>query len=247
MTVALALIAAAVSIGSIHTLAPDHWMPFGALARSEGWSAKRTTTITALCGLGHVTGSVVLGLLSLCFGLELLERFGRHIESVSGLLLIGFGVAYAVWGLRRAVNGHTHTHAYVESHHPSAIDHSHQPSPLCSSETPPSFGVARQSAEGAAAAAIGHVTPWTLFLLFSADPCVAVIPLIFAAAPLGWPTLLAVIVAYEVATIGTMVLLVLPARAAATAVGGTFVDRYGDALAGGVVATVGMAVLVFGV
>jgi nickel/cobalt transporter (NicO) family protein len=235
MTLALALVAAAVSIGSVHTLAPDHWMPFGALARSERWSAKRTAAITALCGLGHVTGSVVLGLLSVYFGLEVLERFGRHIESVSGLLLIGFGVAYAVWGLHGAVSGHTHihSHGHGNSHDCSrqlwpfdrrhqAIGHSHQPLP------------------------ISHVTPWSLFLLFSADPCVAVIPLIFAAAPLGWPTLVAVIVAYEIATIGTMVLLVLPARAAASAVRGTFVDRYGDALAGGVVATVGIAVLMFG-
>jgi error-prone DNA polymerase len=38
-----------------------------------------------------------------------------------------------------------------------AINHSHQPSRLRSSETSPSFGEARQSAEGAAAAAISHV------------------------------------------------------------------------------------------
>jgi nickel/cobalt transporter (NicO) family protein len=228
MSLAPALVAAAVGIGSIHTLAPDHWMPFGALARAEGWSAKRTAAITAVCGLGHVTGSVVL------------ERFGRHIESVSGLLLIGFGAAYAVWGLRRAVSGHTHAHLHSHglghSHRhdqgPDARDHRHQPSTIGHSHQP---------------SGISPVTPWTLFLLFSADPCVAVIPLIFASVPLGWMTTIAVIVAYEVATIGTMVLLVLPARAAATAVRGTFADRYGDALAGVVVATVGIAVLAFGV
>ena len=37
------------------------------------------------------------------------------------------------------------------------------------------------------------MTPVALFLLFSADPCVAVIPILFAAAPLGvWQTLLVV-------------------------------------------------------
>ena len=238
MTLAFALVAAAVSIGSIHTLAPDHWMPFGALARAEGWSARRTAAITAACGLGHVTGSVILGLLSVYFGLALLERFGKQIESVSGLLLIGFGVAYAVWGLRRSLHGHTHAHVHrahhVHSHEPSIIGHEHpalNPEPSALSSEP---------------SALRNTTAWSLFLLFSADPCVAVIPLIFAAAPLGWMTLLAVIAAYEAATIGTMVLLALPARAAAGAVRGTFVDRYGDALAGGVVATVGLAVLVLG-
>jgi hypothetical protein len=209
MTLALALVTAAVSIGSIHTLAPDHWVPFAALARAQQWPARRTALITAACGLGHVTGSVALGLLSVLLGVELLERFGRHLESASGLLLIGFGVAYAVWGLRRSA--HVHRHGHHHSHRAAAL------------------------------------SPFTLFLLFSADPCVAVIPLIFAAAPLGWGTTLAVIVAYEVATIATMLALVLPTRAAATAAHGAWMDRHGDALAGGVVALVGMAVLGLGI
>ena len=90
------------------------------------------------------------------------------------------------------------------------------------------------------------MTPWTLFLLFSADPCVAVIPLMFATAPLGWTSTLCVAAAYEIATIGTMVMLVLPARAAATAVRGAWADRYGDALAGGAIAVVGVVVVGLG-
>jgi len=211
MNLAMALVAAAVSVGSIHTLAPDHWLPFAALARAQHWSARRTALVTAACGLGHVTGSVALGLLSVLLGVELLERFGRHLESASGLLLVGFGVAYAVWGLRRSAHAHRHHHGHRHGPAPSAL------------------------------------SPWTLFLVFSADPCVAVIPLIFAAAPLGWATTLAVIVAYEVATIGTMVALVLPTRVAATAADGVWIDRHGDALAGAVVALVGMAVVGLGI
>lgn len=90
------------------------------------------------------------------------------------------------------------------------------------------------------------MTPWSLFLMFSADPCVAVIPLIFASAPLGWAWTGLVILAYELATIGTMVILVLPARAAAGMARGAWADRYGDALAGGVVALVGLVVAGFG-
>jgi putative Mn2+ efflux pump MntP len=219
MTAAPALVAAAVSIGSLHTLAPDHWVPFTALAHAQRWSARRTALITAACGLGHVTGSVALGLLSVFLGVELLQHFGQRLESASGLLLIGFGVAYAVWGLRRSVRARRHArgHHHSHSHHHGL---GHNPSSL---------------------------SPWALFLVFSADPCVAVIPLIFAAAPLGWPTTLSVIVAYEVATIGTMVALVLPTRAAATVARGAWVDRHGDALAGAVVALVGMAVLGLGI
>jgi hypothetical protein len=74
-----------------------------------------------------------------------------------------------------------------------------------------------------------------------------VIPLLFAAAPLGWMSTMTVVVAYELATITTMVMLVLPARAAATAIHGVWFDRWGDALAGAVVATVGLAVMIIGI
>ena len=92
---ALALVVAAASLGSVHTLAPDHWMPFAALARAEGWTARRTAMITAVCGLGHVTVSVLLGLVSVFLGLELLQTFGRGLESVAGVLLIAGIIAMA--------------------------------------------------------------------------------------------------------------------------------------------------------
>lgn len=227
MTLELALVAAAVSIGSVHTCAPDHWVPFAALSRAEHWSARRTAAITAWCGLGHVSVSVLLGLLALLFGREVLQAFGQRLESVSGLLLIGFGVAYGAWGLRGVMASrlhertHAHGHAHTHGHH-HGHGHSHS--------SPPA-----------------RMTPWTLFLLFSADPCVAVIPLMFASAPLGWQWTVAVVVAYEIATIGTMVMLVLPARAAAGIARGAWADRYGDALAGGVVAAVGVVVVALGI
>lgn len=228
MTATLALAAAAVSVGSLHTIAPDHWVPFAALGRAEGWSRGRTAAITAVCGLGHVTASVALGLLALVFGLELLLTFGHRLESLSGLLLIGFGVAYAGWGLYRAVAARAHRHAHAYGHvHAHLIEH--QPSAF---SPQPSHK---------------PLTAWTLFLLFSADPCVAVIPLLFAAAPLGWTSAALIVAAYEFATIATMVLLVVPTRAAVGHATGAWADRWGDVLAGGVVAAVGLAVTLLGV
>jgi nickel/cobalt exporter len=223
MTLTPALVAAAVSLGSIHTLAPDHWVPFAALARAEHWSARRTALVTASCGLGHVTVSVVLGLVGALFGLELVETFGRRLESVSGLLLVGFGVAYGAWGLHRSLgaraHARAHAHGHVHAHTHLAMRHESDPD------------VHRP------------MTAWTLFLLFSADPCVAVIPLMFASVPLGWASTLTVVAAYEIATIGTMVVLVLPSRVVAGVIRGAWADRWGDALTGAVVAVVGIVVI----
>ena len=210
----LALAGAAVSIGSLHSLAPDHWVPFAAIARAQGWPVKRTALVTFLCGFGHVTVSALFGLLGLLFGRSVFEKLGARMESVAGLLLIGFGLAYGLWGLRRAVGRQVHGHAHAH------YDHVHDPS---------------------------RATAWSLFLLFSADPCVAVIPLLFSAAPLGTLQTAGIVLLYEAATIGTMIPLVLSARAGAVRLRLPFLDRWGDAVAGAIIVATGVAVGLLGI
>jgi nickel/cobalt exporter len=210
----LALAGAAVSIGSLHSLAPDHWVPFAAIARAQGWPARKTALVTFLCGFGHVTISALLGLLALLSGREIFKTLGQRMESVAGLLLIGFGLAYGLWGLRRAAGRRLHGHPHAH------YDHVHDSS---------------------------RVTAWSLFVLFSADPCVAVIPLLFSAAPLGTGQTVGVVLLYEAATIGTMVPLVLSARAGAARLRLPFLDRWGDAVAGGVIVVSGLVVGFLGI
>ena len=209
-----ALAGAAVSIGSLHTAAPDHWVPFAALGRARGWSARRTAGVTLLCGFGHVTVSALLGLLGLYFGVTVLESVGERMSALAPLLLIGFGVIYALWGLKRAfaprLHGHSHSH----------YDHVHDES---------------------------RASVWTLFLLFSADPCVAVVPLMFLAAPLGLGKTIAIVLLYEAATLGTMLLLVLSARAGARLLSAPSLERFGHAAAGGVIAAIGIAIQLLGI
>jgi len=204
-----ALAATAASVGSLHSLAPDHWVPFAAVARAQGWSASRTARITFACGFGHVTVSVLLGLLALLFGLTVFEAFGRRLESVAGVLMIAFGLGYGLWGLRRVAGDRLHGHSHAH------YDHVHE---------------------------AGRTTAWSLFLLFCADPCVAVIPILVAAAPLGVLKTAAVVVVYEASTIVAMLALVLPARAGVRMLRGRWLDRYGDAAAGGIIAVVGILV-----
>lgn len=210
----LTLLGAAVTVGALHTLAPDHWVPFAALARAQKWSAGKTARITFLCGFGHVTVSALLGLLALVFGRAIFERVGERMEAVAGILLVGFGLAYGVWGLRRAAGRRVHGHAHAH------YDHVHDAS---------------------------TTTAWSLFFLFSADPCVAVIPLLFAAAPLGTAPTVGIVLLYEVATIGTMIVLVLPARVGLERLRFPWLDHWGDAVAGAVIAATGLVVMTLGI
>jgi nickel/cobalt exporter len=212
---------AAITVGSLHTIAPDHWVPLTALAQAQGWSRARAIRITAMCGFGHVTVTVVLGVLALSLGLEMLRSAGERMAAAAGLLLIGFGLTYAMLGLRRVARrvhaGHAGPHHHGHSHH--HFDHVHEPSKM---------------------------TPWALLLVYSADPCVALIPILFAAVPLGLARTAFIVGVYELATIGTMVGLVVPACAAVARVRLPWAARYGDAVAGAVIASVGVLVTSLG-
>ena len=200
-TFAWALPLAAASVGALHTLAPDHWMPFAALARARGWTPARALRTTVLCGLGHVTVSAILGIAALSVGLGIAQLIGGQLASLAPVLLMLFGTVYMLWGLRP----HRHRH----------------------------------EKQG--------VTEGALFVLFSSDPCVALIPLILASAGGGWPLILTVIVAYEVGTIAAMSLLVVTAHAGARVMRFHLLDHYGDAIAGGLIVTVGAAVQLLGI
>ncbi|MFA6958906.1 MAG: hypothetical protein WC538_23795 [Thermoanaerobaculia bacterium] len=211
--VLLTLVAAAATVAALHSLAPDHWAPFAALARARSWSAGRTARVTLFCGLGHVTVSAVLGLVAIAIGIEVIEALGAKMESFAGILLITFGVIYGIWGFRKKAGHHLHGHS-----HPS-YDHIHEE----------------------------KTTAWSLFALFSIDPCVALLPILVAAAPLGWVAVLSVVVAYELSTITAMVSLVLLARAGVTRLRFDWIDHWGHAAAGGFIVLVGIVVGLLGI
>ena len=200
----LTLILAAIVVGSLHTMAPDHWMPFAALGRARSWSPARTARTTLLCGFGHVTVSALLGVIALMAGLSVVHAIGSQLEDLAIYLLMAFGTVYMIWGLLRQG---THHHHYDGN----------------------------------------GFTEWSLFVLFSSDPCVALIPMIMASATAGWGAVLVVIIAYEIATLTTMVVMVSFARAGAELFHGHWLDRYGHAAAGALIVSVAVIVAVLGI
>jgi nickel/cobalt exporter len=104
------LIASTLAIAVLHSLAPDHWLPFVMLGRAQHWSRWKLTWITSLAGLGHVTSSLVIGAIGVLIGMavEDVNLWESSRSSIASLLLIGFGVAYMVWGIKNWGRKHTH-------------------------------------------------------------------------------------------------------------------------------------------
>lgn len=233
------LMATATAAGVLHTLlGPDHYVPFVAMAKAGGWSLRKTLAVTALCGLGHVAGSVVIGAVGLALGTALfqLETLDALRGDVAAWLLIGFGTAYAVWAVVQAARDapHTHTHAHadgtVHSHcHQHDAAHCHVHDARARSEL-------RQTISGRA-------TPWALFLIFVFGPCEVLIPLLmYPAAQAHAGVVAAVVAAFVVATVGTMLLAVAVLSAGVHLVRLPDMHRYGHAAAGLSVAACGAAI-----
>ncbi|HWO56499.1 MAG TPA: hypothetical protein VNN55_02920 [bacterium] len=181
------------TLGFIHTLlGPDHYLPFVALAKTKGWSARKTMVITILCGLGHVLGSIVLGMLGVGLGWALgsIERFEAWHGEWAAWALIGFGLVYLAWGVRQGIHNHPHTHRHV---HPDGTIHSHVHG----------YQSARAHVhEGASGA---PVMPWILFIIFVLGPCEPLSPVLMApAAAHRWGGVVLVAAVFGAVIIATM-------------------------------------------
>jgi ABC-type nickel/cobalt efflux system permease component RcnA len=85
--------------------------------------------VSALCGLGHVLSSVVLGFLGVGLGLAVghLEKVESTRGTIAAWLLIGFGLVYLVWGLRKAYRAKPHTHFHYHADGEAHVHlHSHE-------------------------------------------------------------------------------------------------------------------------
>ena len=107
------LLVSTASIAFFHALAPDHWMPFVAIGKAQKWSKMRLLWITFISGLGHVGISVAVGMIGIFLGFSLSQLKGieGHRGEIVLWLLIGFGLAYMIWGIKK---GKEHRHAHFD-------------------------------------------------------------------------------------------------------------------------------------
>jgi len=225
-----ALLVAAAGIGLVHTLiGPDHYVPFIAMAKARGWSHLKTLWITLFCGLGHVGSSVVLGSIGIAAGISLkqLELTESVRGDIAAWLLTSFGLVYMIWGLRRAFRGQTHTHRHA---HLSGAEHEHPHSHQADHVHP--HGQAEK-----------NITIWVLFTIFLFGPCEPLIPILMypAAAQSAWSVALVAGV-FSIATVGTMLAVVLASSFGLALVPTQRIQRYSHAIGGALIFLCGVAI-----
>jgi ABC-type nickel/cobalt efflux system permease component RcnA len=234
-----ALCLTALTVGAVHTLlGPDHYVPFVAMSRAGGWSLGKTLRVTAACGLAHVAGSIAIGVVGLVFGLAVmrLETLEGFRGDAAAWLMIGFGLAYVIWGLVRAARSHApHEHVHV---HADGTVHSHQHTHDVSH-----LHVHEAKAAGSAATSSPVWSPWLLFLVFAFGPCEPLIPLLmYPAAKMNWWAVAAVALAFATSTIATMAAAVVVLRGGAALMPAQGLERYSHAVAGAAILACGVLI-----
>ena len=225
------LLFAAAAIAVTHTaLGPDHYLPFIMLARSRGWSPARAALITAVCGVGHVISSLLLGGVGVALGIGVgrLEHWESGRGSLAAWCLIAFGLAYAAWGIRKAyrrrrgLDPHVHddgVHLHAGGNRPHRHAHS-----------------------------VGsRTTFWALFVIFVLGPCEPLIPLFVLPASRGrWGLAVVTALVFSVVTVGAMVGMTLAGLAGVRGFRFEPLAVWNHALAGGIIAAAGLAIIVLG-
>jgi len=229
------LLAAAASIGFFHTLlGPDHYLPFIMMSKAGKWSLRKTAWITFLCGIGHILGSALLGVIGVAFGvavtkLEALESFRGNIAAWA---IIAFGLVYFVWGVRKSMRNkpHRHLHSHEDGIiHEHSHTHHHEHLHVHGEEETKS------------------ITPWVLFTIFVFGPCELLIPLLIYPAAKGslWDLIL-VTTTFGVVTIVTMMSVVLLSVFGIKCIPASKLERYTHALAGVTILLCGVSIQFLG-
>lgn len=210
---------------TVHALIPDHWLPFVLLARSQGWSRRRLTTLVALAGLLHVSVSIIVALVAILVGTVSLrgleESTGRALEFPGGWFLVIFGIAYGLLAHlreRRAHRGHQ----------------------------------VAQAASGVHVHAHGHLLErWfhgalsgpALVAVIGISPCALLVPVLFAASSAGAAAMLAAALGFVACTLATMVAVALFAHHGMRRFDLPLFARYGDLASGALIAAIGLLVV----
>jgi sulfite exporter TauE/SafE len=229
------LLITAASIGFFHTLlGPDHYLPFVALSKARQWSLFRTVWITVFCGVGHVAGSLVLGVIGVGFGVGVgtIDAVESTRGEVAAWGLIVFGLVYFAWGIKRMIKGRPHSHTHL---HGDGTQHEHL------------HVHSKTHTHVHSEPAKASITPWVMFIIFMFGPCEPLIPiLMYPAAQNSWSEVFLVAAVFGIVTIATMVGVILIALSGIDFLPSGALVRYSHPLAGLIIFVSGAGIKFFG-
>jgi sulfite exporter TauE/SafE len=185
--------------------------------------------ITFICGVGHVLGSVILGLVGIAVGISLNKMVDTESfrGNLAAWLFIAFGLVYMIISIRNLVKNKKHSHLHLHTGGEKHLhEHDHHKEHTHFHEKD-----------------VVKTTPWILFLIFVFGPCEPLIPILMYPAAqnnIGGAVLVSVL--FSVVTIATMMSVVLVFKLGFSKVNLRPIEKYSNVIAGAVIFLSGMAI-----
>ena len=225
------LIISAGSLGFIHTIiGPDHYLPFIVLSKARSWSSSKTMWITFISGIGHVSSSILIGMIGIGLGISLhkLEALESVRGEIVGWMLLAFGISYTLFGIYKYLTNSHHFHL------PNFL----LPKKIRGMQHLPTEDQEKDNTK---------LTPWILFLIFVFGPCEVLIPLlIFPAYENSNFGMVAVALVFGIATVLTMLLAVYLGTKGTSLIKFKKQEKYFHLIAGIVILISGSGIVFFG-
>ncbi len=239
------LLIAAVAVGVLHTMVPDHWAPIALLARQYGWNRGRVARTAALAGLGHVISTLAIGVIVWAAGAVFAQRFGHGMSLLSSIALIGFGLWIAVGSWREMHgrdrdHGHSHfSHAH-EHRHSDGTEHRHWHEHHEDDWHAVDGNLALAAVHEHEHAASSRTA---LLLILGSSPMIEGIPAFFAASRYGVSVLAIMAVLFGASTMLTYVVLCVGSASGMERLNLGRFEQYGEVISGSFIALLGVIFL----
>jgi nickel/cobalt exporter len=214
------LIIAAGTVGFLHSILPDHWVPLAVIGRSQRWSITRVARISFLASVGHVLTSIIIAGLIALVGLQFRSTFETEQGHIVGVILVLTGIGFLLWGL----TGHSH-HEHDRRFDSQQGDRGVGARPAVDE---------RSAARRFAAIAVPFGA--------AASPDLTILPVALAASAISGPVVIACLVSFTLVTLGTFVVLTVAATLAGYQVKGEWLEENGNLLTAVVLIAIGIAV-----
>ena len=98
------LIISVIGVSLVHSVMPQHWLPFVLVGRRQHWQRQKLMAWLGLGAMAHMLSTITIGMVMGFVGHTLDARFERLHGLVPGLILIAFGAGYFL----------SHFHKHIE-------------------------------------------------------------------------------------------------------------------------------------
>ncbi len=199
-----ALIVTAFVTAFLHTVIPDHWLPFVIIGKDQNWGLKKTVMLSAFSSAIHVVFSVGLGAMAFLAGKSAAQSLGEKMEPLLSIFLIVFGLGYIFWDWKWG--HHCHHHHGKEGY--EGDDHLR-------------WAPVKSQATGI-----------TIAIVLGISPCVILVPLLTVSVDQSFFTTFMVATGFSLSTIITMVVMTALGYKGIEKLHFTFMEKYGGLITG---------------